>query len=115
MRREKGVPSSAKPRQRDKPTAIPIDPNYRIAGDSKSWMIQRRKRRKARRGGFITDEWKAFSWHPTIEQAVNALADYQLRTSGAQTLADALAEVKRINAALTRALSPRLEAKERSA
>ncbi len=114
-RHKKAVPSVAQARQRGKLTVIPIDADYRLTADSQSWMIQRCKRRKARRGGFITDEWKAFSWHPTLEQAVNALADYQLRTSGVQTLADALAEVKRIKAALTRALSPRFEIKENAA
>ncbi len=112
---EKAVASVAQHRQRGKLTVIPIDADYQLTADSQSWMIQRCKRRKARRGGFITDEWKAFSWHPTLEQAVNALADYQLRTSGVQTLADALAEVKRIKAALTRALSPRFEIKEKAA
>ncbi len=114
----KVVPSAAKACHDEKTgtqTILPIDDRCRLAGDRYSWMIQKHRRRKTRRGNAVVDDWETFSWHPTIEQAVNALADYQLRTSGAQTLADALAEVKRINAALTRALSPRLEVKERAA
>ena len=115
MRREKVVPSPAKPRQRDKLTAIPIDPNCRLAADSNSWMIQRCKRRKSRHGDHMIGDWETFSWHPTLEGAVNTLADYELRTSGAQSVAEALAEVERIGAMLTRALSPRYEVKERAA
>lgn len=100
------TPSAAQPRQRGKLTVIPIDSDYQLAADSQSWMIQRRKRRKARHGGVITDEWEAFSWHPTLQGAVNALAEYQLRTSGVQTLADALVKVKHTNATLIKALSP---------
>ena len=109
---KKVVPSSAKPRQRIKLTTIPIDANYRLAADNQSWMIQRRKHRKSRHGDHITGDWETFSWHPTIEGAVNQLADYELRASGAQSVAEALAEVERISATLIRALSPRFEIKE---
>ncbi len=113
--REKVVLSSAKPRQRGKLTVIPIDVNYRLAADGKSWMIQRRKCRKSRHGVDMTGDWETFAWHPTLEGAVNGLASYDLRTSGVQTVADALAEVERIGTTLTRALSPRYEVKERAA
>ena len=109
---ETAVPSSAKPRQRIKLTTIPIDTNYRLAADGNAWMIQRRKRRKSRHGDHMTGDWETFSWHPTLEEAVNALASYALRTSGAQSVAEALAEVERISATLVRALSPRFEVKE---
>ena len=109
------VPSSAKPRQGGKLTVIPIDVNYRLAADSQSWMTQRCKRRKSRHGDHTTGDWETFSWHPTLEGAVNSLASYNLRTSGAQSVAEALAEVERIGAMLIRALSPRYEVKERAA
>ena len=109
------VLSSAKLRQGSKLTVIPIDVNYRLAADGKSWMIQRRKCRKSRHGDHMTGDWETFSWHPTLEGAVNGLASYALRTSGVQSVAEALAEVERIGAMLIRALSPRYEVKERAA
>ncbi len=106
------VHSSAKPRQHGKLTVIPIDVNYRLAADSQSWMTQRRKHRKSRHGDHMTGDWETFSWHPTLEGAVNGLASYALRTSGVQSVAEALAEVERISATLIRALSPRFEVRE---
>ncbi len=93
-------------------TILPVTSNLRLAADAHAWMIQKCKRRKDRRDGIITDEWKASSWHPTLDGAVNALVGYQLRTSGVQTVAEALAEVERISATLIRALSPRFEVRE---
>ncbi len=109
---ETAVPSSAKPRQGGKLTVIPIDVNYRLAADGKSWMIQRRKCRKSRHGDDMTGDWETFSWHPTLEGAVNSLASYDLRTSGVQSVAQALAEVERISTTLIHALSPRFEVRE---
>ncbi len=110
-----GVHSSATPREGGKLTILPIDVNYRLAADGKSWMTQRRKRRKSRHGDHMTGDWETFSWHPALQGAVNGLASYALRTSGAQNVAEALAEVERIGAMLIRALSPRYEVKERAA
>ncbi len=109
---KKAVHSSAKPCQGGKLTVIPIDVNYRLAADGKSWMTQQRKYRKSRHVDHMTDDWETFSWHPTLEGAVNGLASYDLRTSGAQSVAEALAEVERISATLIRALSPRFEVRE---
>ena len=109
---ETAVPSVAKPRQGGKLTVIPIDVNYRLAADSQSWMIQRRKCRKSRHSDHTTGDWETFAWHPTLEGAVNGLASYDLRTSGAQSVAEALVEVERISTTLIRALSPRFEIRE---
>lgn len=124
---KKVVPSSAKPRHTTKAsktstssttskvTILPITPDLRLAADTHTWMIQKRKQRKHRQTGQPINTWQAISWHPTLEQAVNVLADYQLRVSGTQGVEQALAEVKRIAATLTRSLSPRFDVKKKVA
>ena len=77
-------------------------------------MTQRRKHRKSRHGDHMTGDWETFSWHPTLEGAVNGLTSYVLRTAGVQNVVEA-SEMERIGAMLTRALSPRYEVGERAA
>ncbi len=113
----KAVPSAAKACHDEKTgtlTILPFDDRYRLAGDRYSWMIQKHRRRKTRRGNAVVDDWETLSWHPTLQGTVNVLAEYALRTSGTQSVAEALAEVERIGAMLTRALGPRYEVKERA-
>ncbi len=112
---KKVVPSAANVCHDEKTgtlTILPIGDRYRLAGDRYSWMIQKHRWRKARRGNVIVNDWKTLSWHVSLEQAVNVFAEHALRTSGAQTLTDALAETRRIGTLLTKALSPRFEVKE---
>lgn len=48
-------------------------------------------------------------WFVTIEQAIDGLAGLIIRTSDARTLADALAEVKKVTATLSQALAPKFK------
>lgn len=88
---------------------LPIDEQYRIAADNHCWAIQELIKRKDRKTGRPTTEWKPIRWYGSIEQTINSLARLMLRTSDAQTLKDALTEVDRIAATLGNALTPQFD------
>ncbi len=108
------APNSAKARQKAKGadlTCIPINAHYRLAADRYSWSIQRHKRRRHRRTHKLVDDWEPVQWHATLESTIKGLSELMLRTSGVQSLADALRETKRIADTLKNALSPRKKSK----
>ena len=82
---------------------LPIDDEYRIKGDKQSWAIQKGRMRE----GEIT--WESVSWFTSLESTVNHLGDLMVRTSNAQTLADALKEIEKVTTLLTHALSPKFK------
>jgi len=77
---------------------LPVNDHYRLASDSRCWMLEEEQTRK--RNGQTVTEWTAIRWYMTLASAVDGFAEFSLRTSEAKTLADALAEVKRIGATL---------------
>lgn len=83
---------------------LPINDHYRLAADEHAWALQRSRAR--RMNGETVTVWESFKWYGSIQQAVNALGELMVRTSEAQTVADALAEVQNVTTTLTRALSP---------
>ena len=91
---------------------IPVNSEFRIASDPYCWTVQRPVNRNNKDTGESYVEWRAFRWYPTIEAAVNGLAQESLRASEAEPLTDALAEVKRVVAEVTRAFQPRFEVKD---
>ena len=72
-------------------------------GDKHSWAIQKGRMRE----GEIT--WESVSWFTSLESTVNHLGDLMVRTSNAQTLADALKEIEKVTTLLTHALSPKFK------
>ena len=82
---------------------IPINERYRIASDSRQWMIQESRTRN----GAI--EWQSKYYFGTIESAVKELGELMVRTSDAQTLTDALDDVEKANTTLSQALTPHSE------
>ena len=82
---------------------LPIDDDYRIKGDKHSWAIQKGRIKK----GEIT--WESISWFTSFEHTVNHLGQLMVRTSDAQTLADALKEIEKVTTLLTHALSPKFK------
>jgi len=82
---------------------LPIDDEYRIKGDKHSWVIQKGRMRE----GEIT--WESVSWFTSLESTVNHLGNLMVRTSNAQTLADALKEIEKTTTLLTHALSPKFK------
>lgn len=83
---------------------LPINEQYRLAADSHGWMIEEKRIRKRR--GIRRTEWTPIRWYPTLTQAVENYAEFRLRVSDAQNVAEALSEVKRIAAELCEALRP---------
>lgn len=86
---------------------IPINDGFRIEADSLSWMVQKFTTRK--RNGKTVTEWKAISWHSSLQSAVQNLADRMVRASEAQSIAEAIEDVKRVSAELCEALQPRFQ------
>ena len=88
---------------------LPIDDNYRIAGDQQSWSIQQLRKRRDKTTGEPKTVWESYRWFTSLEAAVNYLGERLVRTSDAQTLAEALAETDRVTTKLCRALSPKFK------
>ncbi len=82
---------------------IPIDDKYRLKTDANQWMVQS----KAMKNGKV--KWKGVSYQANARQAAASLAERMVRESEAETLADALEDVKRVTDTLTRALTPHVE------
>ena len=82
---------------------ISINERYRIASDSRQWMIQESRTRN----GAI--EWQSKYYFGAIESAVKELGELMVRTSDAQTLVDALADVEKVTTTLSQALTPHSE------
>lgn len=77
---------------------LPIDDRYRLNSDERSWQIEVLGTRQGE------PSWRPIKYYTTLAEAVTGLAHLMVRTSDAQTLADALAEVERISHKLSRAL-----------
>ena len=92
---------------------IPIDDKHRLATDRYQWMIQEMKSYKDSKTGEQVKNWEGIKFYPTIEGAVNGLAQLKLRLSEAETLTDALAEVKNIAKLLKTALTLQFKVEER--
>jgi hypothetical protein len=80
-------------------TVIPIDENWRIVGYLHGWRIEQPRTRKGKR------DWKPFKWFTTFEGALQELGEIMVRTSGAQTLAEALEELKIVSTKLSQVLT----------
>ena len=86
---------------------LPIDEVYRIIGDEHSWQIQ--KARTRTKDGEKIKIWESFKWLTSIENAINTLGDYMVRTSDAQTLGEALKVVENVTTKLSLALTMKFE------
>lgn len=78
---------------------IPITKSLRLASDERQWMVHRLRRYKG------AERFEPVSFHGTLEHAIESLQQRMVRGSNAETLADALADMKNISATLSRALS----------
>jgi hypothetical protein len=92
------------------PMIIPITDNYRLESDSRQWIV---KQRKIRRSGTDagSEHWDILGYCVSLEHAVNLLCDRRIKASTAETLIDALADVKNVVTDLTQALSPEFQVK----
>jgi len=82
---------------------IPINDRYRIASDPRQWMIQESRTRNGEA------EWESRYYFGTLESAVKELREVMVRTSDAQTLVDALADVEKATTILSQARTLQLE------
>ena len=82
---------------------IPINKQYRITTDIYQWIIQKKRTRCGE------EDWKAETYYPTFELALQSLGELMVRQSKAETLADALVDVRNIATTLSLALTPQLE------
>ena len=82
---------------------IPIDPQFRIKTDRYQCMIQETRMRNGE------SVWESTLYFGSIQSAIKELGELMVRTSDAQTLVDALADVERITTTLSQALTPQSE------
>ena len=66
------------------------------------WFKKKRTRRNK-------EDWQSQTYHSTFESAVRELGERMVRTSDAQTLVDALADLEKITTTLSQALTPQSE------
>ena len=78
---------------------IPINQQYRIATDPYQWTIQKKRTRCGE------EEWRAETYHPTFESALQSLGELLFRQSDAETLTDALEAMKTVTTQLSQALT----------
>lgn len=78
---------------------IPINRTYRLASDEHQWTVQRRRKYKG------ADRFEPVSFHRTLEHAIESLRQRMVRASKAETLADALVDMRNVSATLSRALT----------
>ena len=82
---------------------IPINERYRITSDSRQWIIQQARTRNGHKS------WQSKWFFPTFESALRELGQLMVRTSDAQTLVDALADVEKATTILSQARTLQLE------
>ena len=80
-----------------------INDRFRITSDSRQWIIQQARTRNGHKS------WQSKWFFPTFESALRELGQLMVRTSDADTLADALEEVDTVTTTLSQALTPQLE------
>jgi len=78
---------------------IPINQQYRITTDPYQWIIQ------TKRTKYGKEEWRAETYHPTFESALQSLGELLVRQSTAETLADALVDLRNVTTQLSQALT----------
>ena len=81
---------------------IPINKKYRIASDSRQWMLQQFHKASAKK----PDRWESVQFYSKLDNLVGNLSERMLRESDAVGIAEAMVEVKRIATTLTNALRP---------
>ena len=81
---------------------IPINDQLRINSDSRQWMIARKRTRKGK------ESWEARLYFGTLEACLKDIGELMVRTSEANTLADALKAVENVTTTLCQALTPQI-------
>ena len=87
---------------------IPLGNDYRLSADKYQWIVQKEYEGTDTINGekVKSMKWKSLSFHGTINQAINHHANVLVRTSDAETLAEALKVIDSVVTELTQVLSP---------
>lgn len=83
---------------------LQIDDDYRIRADTLQWILQKRTNNIDKRSGKIV--WDAIGFFATLGGAVHYLHDLRVRTSDAESLAEALDVSRRVLQEIAGALQP---------
>ena len=88
---------------------IAINENYRITSDAHNVIVLRKHIVDPTKGPnwakleakgadpMPREDWREQSYHGTVAQAIRAIGEQQVRDSEAESLAELLAEIKRVN------------------
>ena len=82
---------------------IQIDEQYRVTTDPYQWIVQKKRSRKDK------EDWESQTYHPSFESALQSLGECLVRGSDAETLVDALVDVKKAITVLSQVHTPQLE------
>ena len=87
---------------------LSLTDDWRIESDPKCWILQRHSIVKSgeRKG---QSAWENKTYHSSLEDAINHVAELYLRESKTETLSGALEEMENITTALSRSLTPRFK------
>ena len=77
---------------------IILSSKFAIKADQHSYQILRINKRK--RNGRQVDEWRTVGWYITVESLIAGFAEYQIRMSNVETLAELLQFKKELIAEL---------------
>ena len=87
---------------------IDLGNNYRLSGNKHDYIVEQRVIRNQGKANEHED-WKQLGFFSDMSKAITWLAQMRIRTSSAESLAEALEEVKAIADELRAALSPIFE------
>jgi len=83
---------------------LSINKRWRIKSDERCWIVQRYKT-TLKSGAHAGEEvWESVAYHTSLGKAANALAQYELRCSGAEGLQAIMDEWERITQEIDQAL-----------
>ena len=85
---------------------IKISDKYAIASDSRQWMIQKYSPRND-----DMPDWASISFHGKLSQAVKALGEHLLRTSGSSSVAELVGAATDISSLLSKSFTIESEVK----
>ena len=88
---------------------IPINDKYRISANKERWVVEKYGRCTDPETKKLVDYWSPITYHQSLQSAINSLAQLMIRTSDAETVAEALKVIDQVTATLCEALEPNYE------
>ena len=72
---------------------IPFNDRYRINSDKHAWFIQEKGRKRDPETQEWFERWTSIKWYTTFEKCLAGARQLAIRTSSAETHADALLDI----------------------